>query len=100
MAIACSGKAKKIEIVGYETIARFRSAAELEEVIAWIREELGKILVKKGWEAVEADQRAQAILFVTGDEYLTREGDAAMRESREAVRETIREDLLDMGYDV
>lgn len=99
LALACSGEAKLIEVVGLETIRRDWTEAEVEVEIEAIRRSLKKFLEGKGWDEARASERAAEIVFISGDDFIKRKGDKAMEQSKAANRRAILDDLCELGED-
>lgn len=98
LALACTGNAKVVEVVGMETMLTGWSTVLVKKEIGEVRKEIQRQLVLQGWKEEEAKKRAGEIKFMTGKAYAegTGEGkvDARGMKGRGAVRVAILDDWL------
>jgi hypothetical protein len=98
LALACTGNAKVMEVVGMETMLAGWSAVLVNKEIGEVRKEIQRQLVLQGWKEEAAKKRAKEIKFMSGRAYAAgaEEGkvDARGMKGREAVRVAILDEWL------
>lgn len=65
VAVACTGNAEVIGIIGLDTMVDVINANSIERGRREVREELVSHLVKRGWAGDKAEDRAEGLVFTS-----------------------------------